>query len=587
MPPRRALAQCGVIAARLMEATMRAPHAALGATFLALAATFGSGCEDSIGPTTGAIQVTVSMTGLDADSARFSVSVDDGLKRPTGTGGSITIPGLTPGPHSLRLDYLAPDCTVSGDNPRTVTVAAGQTTIVAFSLVCTAAPTGSARVSITTRGVDLDDGYFLLLERGNVSVSFVWLRNDTTVTLGPLAVGTYTVALGDVARNCAVGGSNSRSVTIVPDHTADVAFEATCTALGSLRVTAVTTGMDPDPSGYTLTVSRVDFYRTTGLATNGTVTLTGMAAGEYTVTLAGVSTNCVIRAPLTLSLGPVTVVSGETVAVVFSIECTALPRLAYSADGDIYVINADGTDATRVTTHPERDDYPTWSPDGSRIAFASWRDASVPELYVSNADGTNLVRLTNSPAEDTQPAWSPDGSTIAFMSWRDGNAELYVMNADGTNPLRLTNGPAEDSEPAWSPDGSKIVFTSDRDGNREIYVMNADGTNAVRLTNNFAHDSDPAWSPDGSRIAFTSLRDRNAQVYVMNADGTNPVRLTNSVTEDTDPAWSPDGSRIAYVEDYFYYYYYYSYHLIRIVTMDGRPDLVLVNGPADNPAWRR
>ena len=81
-----------------------------------------------------------------------------------------------------------------------------------------------------------------------------------------------------------------------------------------------------------------------------------------------------------------------------------------------------------------------------------------------NADGSGPTRLTNNAAADVEPAWSPDGSRIAFASTRDGNFEIYVMNADGSNQTRLTNNAAADDQPAWSPDGTRIAFKSNRDG---------------------------------------------------------------------------------------------------------------------------
>ena len=96
---------------------------------------------------------------------------------------------------------------------------------------------------------------------------------------------------------------------------------------------------------------------------------------------------------------------------------------------------------------------------------------------------------------DFSPTWSPDGSRIAFDSERDGNLEVYVMNADGTGQTRLTDNPAADGVPAWSPDGSRIAFMSNRDGDYEIYVMNTDGSGQTRLTVNSAADVAPAWSP--------------------------------------------------------------------------------------------
>nr|NIP61106.1 PKD domain-containing protein [Gemmatimonadota bacterium]NIR81491.1 PKD domain-containing protein [Gemmatimonadota bacterium]NIT90338.1 PKD domain-containing protein [Gemmatimonadota bacterium]NIU34163.1 PKD domain-containing protein [Gemmatimonadota bacterium]NIU38314.1 PKD domain-containing protein [Gemmatimonadota bacterium] len=212
---------------------------------------------------------------------------------------------------------------------------------------------------------------------------------------------------------------------------------------------------------------------------------------------------------------------------------------------EIYVMKADGTGQTRLTSNAVLDNLPAWSPDGSKIAFRSRRDGN-DEVYVMNADGSAQTNLTNNAAVDSWPAWSPDGSQIAFVSGRDGNGEVYVMNADGTSPSRLTTSGAADGEPTWSPDGSRIAFRSFRDGNAEIYVMSADGTGQTRLTDNSVVDEQPAWSPDGSRIAFVSGRDGNSEIYVMNADGTSPSRLTTDAATDEAPAWSADGSQLAF-----------------------------------------
>src|SRR3954447_16673824 len=111
-----------------------------------------------------------------------------------------------------------------------------------------------------------------------------------------------------------------------------------------------------------------------------------------------------------------------------------------------------------------------------QVAFASSRDGNY-EIYAMDAAGTIQTNLTANQAGDLFPTWSPDGSKIAFASFRDlGNEEIYVMNADGTNQTRLTSSSGADAEPSWSPDGSKIAFRSDRDGDFEIYTMNADGT---------------------------------------------------------------------------------------------------------------
>ncbi len=228
-------------------------------------------------------------------------------------------------------------------------------------------------------------------------------------------------------------------------------------------------------------------------------------------------------------------------------------RIAFATDRndnfEIYVINGDGGELTRLTDNPAADVSPAWSPDGLRIAFVSSRDGN-PEIYVMSADGSNQTRLTSNPADDLRPVFSPDSTKIAFVSNRTGNDEIFVMNADGSGQTNLTNSPDADYTPTWRPDGVKLAFTSERDGNAEIYIMDANGGNQLNLTNNTADDLNPAWSP--GKITFQSDRDAtgngNFEIYAMSgADGSNQTRLTNNVAFDTDPARSADGAKVAFV----------------------------------------
>jgi TolB protein len=179
-----------------------------------------------------------------------------------------------------------------------------------------------------------------------------------------------------------------------------------------------------------------------------------------------------------------------------------------------------------------------------KIAFMSHRDGN-PEIYVMDADGSDQTRLTNDLAEDKEPSFSPDGTKIAFISRRDGTPEIYVMNADGSDQTRLTDDLDEDvRNPSFSADGTKIAFSTarDRDGYYEVYVMDADGSDQTRLTNDPSSDSEPSFSTDGTKIAFTSARDRQFEIYVMNADGSDQTRLTTSSGGDFGPSFggSPD-----------------------------------------------
>ena len=230
-------------------------------------------------------------------------------------------------------------------------------------------------------------------------------------------------------------------------------------------------------------------------------------------------------------------------------------------NSEIYLMNPDGTNQTRLTNNPDEDTEPSISPDGNRIVFTSNRDGN-DEIYIMNTEGSGLTRLTNGIYGDHAPSFSHDGKRIVFTSARSDvatgtnapsvlNFEIYVMNVDGSNPTRLTNDPGFDDEAVFSPDDSKIAFSSLRnssfDGNWEIYLMNGDGTNVTRLTTVIPYaDQHPAFSPDGKKIAFSSSRNGWPDVYLMNVDGTNQTRLTSLPDFDDSPSFSPSGDQIVY-----------------------------------------
>ncbi|HEX8459090.1 MAG TPA: S8 family serine peptidase [Pyrinomonadaceae bacterium] len=232
-------------------------------------------------------------------------------------------------------------------------------------------------------------------------------------------------------------------------------------------------------------------------------------------------------------------------------------------DWELYTMNPDGSEQTRLTYHDYSDDmWPEYSPDGTQIAFTSGRgDDLYYQVYVMNADGTNVRRVTNSrTGHSAESAWSPDGKQIAFRTNRDaGDWEIYVINVDGTNERRLTFSAGADIDPAWSPDGTKIAFPTFRHdpSNIEMYVMNADGSNQVNISNNLGayganNDYYPAWSSDSTRLSFVfdgGNDPRSDQIFVMNADGSGRRNISNNMAYEYNPSWSSDDERIVFQSD--------------------------------------
>ncbi|MBI3622599.1 PD40 domain-containing protein [Candidatus Pacearchaeota archaeon] len=218
-------------------------------------------------------------------------------------------------------------------------------------------------------------------------------------------------------------------------------------------------------------------------------------------------------------------------------------------DSDVYTINADGTNEKELTFSSSLwEGSPSWSPDGTKIAFGAFPSANANQhnIYVMDNDGNNKVQLTNSEMSEDNPVFSLDGRQIAYgAAWVDGHEQLYIMNADGSNQRQITQDTLCYWDLALSPAGNKIAFYNCRDDN--LYSINIDGSGLKKLTNTSAYERNPSWSPDGSEILFTSSRDGNAEVYKMKADGSNQQDISNSPnTHDESPSWSPDGKFIVY-----------------------------------------
>ena len=242
-------------------------------------------------------------------------------------------------------------------------------------------------------------------------------------------------------------------------------------------------------------------------------------------------------------------------------------------------MNADGSDRRRVSSDGGFD--PTFSPDGSQIAYRLLLSTDDGEIWVMDADGGNRRDLVKDPDfSDWGPAWSPDGRYIAFDSNRRVGLAIWLMNADGNDQHIVTQGHGE--YPSWSPDSDRLAYSGG--DYYDIRVVDADGSDDVALTTSPAYDMGPAWSPDGTWIAYHTQADYypdlgepgmgpEMEIHLVRPDGSDDHRITVDRIEDGFATWSPDSR-----------YLMWARHGQLVVARPDGSGLVDI-GPGNFPTW--
>jgi TolB protein len=258
-------------------------------------------------------------------------------------------------------------------------------------------------------------------------------------------------------------------------------------------------------------------------------------------------------------------------------------RIAFvEKNGSNYVLaiaDADGANVVPLVKASEPIISPSFSPDGSRIAFVSF-DSRKPVVKIKNILTGALNVVANFKGSNSSPAWAPDGNRLAIALSRDGQTQLYSINADGSGVQRLVVSSGIDTEPQYSPDGQYLYFLSDRSGGPQIYRMPATGGEAKRITFAGSYNTTPRISPDGKTMAFISRREGKFQLFIQDLESGQEYRLSDTA-KDESPSFSPNGKYILYATDSG------RSGSLAIATVDGggKAKLTVQAGDIREPTW--